>query len=91
MGWQFCENSEGRPCGYGVGATCDEPDCDAKIDRGLSYVCGNMHDGGEYGCGDYFCPAHLYMTEVGQLCARCRNRFYIETQGDERKIEEERK
>lgn len=53
-----------RWIGYGVPATCDYPDCGEQIDRGLSYVCGSDPYGGEYGCGLYFCSAHLYPLEV---------------------------
>lgn len=49
MGWGNCgRDSKGRPIGYLHAATCDHPGCDAKIDRGLSYACGQMHGtGGE--------------------------------------------
>lgn len=60
MGWAYGHNAEGREVGYSVAATCDLDGCDEKIDRGLAYVCGGMHDGGEFGCGRYFCPSHLY-------------------------------
>jgi hypothetical protein len=61
MGWADCgTDSDGRPIGYAFEATCDEPGCEEKIDRGVSYACGNMHgDGDGYGCEKYFCPAHL--------------------------------
>jgi hypothetical protein len=65
MGWAFCgSDDQGRPIGYGVPATCDEPGCTTEIDRGLSYVCGSMHGGGEYGCGRYFCGKHLHHARV---------------------------
>ena len=69
MGWAHCgEDSDGRPIGYAVEATCDHPGCDERIDRGLSYCCGGMH-GGEAienhdgtafvtTCARYFCPEH---------------------------------
>lgn len=75
MGWAHCVNTEGRACGYGVTATCDLDNCDAQIDRGLAYCCGNMHDGGEYGCGRYFCGSHLFFTEHGQLCGECSDKY----------------
>jgi hypothetical protein len=41
-------------------------------------VCGGMHDGGEHGCGGYFCAGHLSYSFRGedeemspQLCAGC--------------------
>lgn len=73
MGWATGTNQMGRDIGYAVEATCDFPGCNAEIDRGLAYVCGGMHDGGEHGCGDYFCYSHLLMG-VGipdQLCKQC--------------------
>lgn len=61
MGWAFCgTNDEGREIGYGVAATCDFPGCAAEIDRGLGYLCGEMHDPTEWGCGKYFCDKHLH-------------------------------
>lgn len=54
MGWAYGLNSEGREVGYTITATCDEEGCHKAIDRGLAYVCGDMHDGGDYGCGKYF-------------------------------------
>lgn len=69
MGWSLGQNSEGRDVGYGVPAHCDHPDCGAEIDRGLSYVCGGEPDGGEYGCGLFFCGDHLFGSH--NLCDRC--------------------
>lgn len=71
MGWSIGYDSNwSRDIGYGVPAFCDHPRCKAKIDRGLSYVCGGEPYGGEKGCGLYFCGAH----SGGSLCSRCRNR-----------------
>lgn len=64
-----------RDIGYGVPAICDHPECNARIDRGLSYVCGGEPYGGERGCGLYFCPGHLFLSpRLPQLCERCLNR-----------------
>ncbi len=45
MGWSLGHDNRwgkfGRDIGYGVPAICDHPGCNAEIDRGLSYVCGN--------------------------------------------------
>lgn len=77
MGWANCGDDDlGRPIGYAHGATCDAPGCSAEIDRGLSYVCGNMHGGDTYGCGRYFCTPHMTVCEMSdgsynQLCAGC--------------------
>lgn len=69
MGWSLGWDSNWtRDIGYGVPAWCDHPGCNEKIDRGLSYVCGDAPYGGEDGCGLYFCGAHH-----GQLCERCNN------------------
>lgn len=59
MGYASYTLPDGREAGYAVEATCDEPGCDAAIDRGLAYLCGQMPGGDEYGCGGYFCPDHL--------------------------------
>ena len=59
MGWGNCgEDSQGRPIGYSHEATCDEDGCDKVIDRGLSYVCGDMHGEDEVSCEKYFCETH---------------------------------
>ncbi len=78
MGWGNCgEDGDGRPIGYNVEATCDHPGCNAGIDRGLSYVCGSMHLGGEHGCGRYFCGKHLTLANGSgeQLCPECLERW----------------
>lgn len=71
MGWSIgYDEFWKRDIGYGVPATCDHPECDQRIDRGLAYVCGHQHPyGGEEGCGLYFCHAH----GGGSLCAHCSN------------------
>jgi hypothetical protein len=76
MGWAYCGQDEsGRDIGYGISATCDHEGCDAEIDRGISYVCGNMHGGDGVGCGGYFCEAHLCVSfvygDAYQLCKPC--------------------
>lgn len=72
MGWGHCgTDDDGREIGYCIEATCDEPGCSKRIDRGLAYVCGSMHGGGEYGCGKYFCYKHLMMGAPEQLCPEC--------------------
>lgn len=59
MGWGDCgTDSQGRPIGYSFEATCDQPDCTARIDRGLSYACGGMHGNTDSGCEKYFCETH---------------------------------
>ena len=61
-----------RDIGYGVPAYCDHPHCNAVINRGLSYVCGNAPYGGDRGCGLYFCSDHLLLNDRAQhLCDRC--------------------
>lgn len=78
MGWANCgTDSNGRPIGYAHSATCDHPGCDKKIDRGLSYVCGDMHGEDEVSCERYFCPEHLSGLarhcdgQVVSVCAEC--------------------
>ena len=59
MGWSVgYDPTWHRDIGYGVPAVCDQPTCDAEIDRGLAYVCGGQPYGGEHGCGLYFCADH---------------------------------
>ena len=65
MGWAVgYDTNWQRDIGYGVPALCDQPGCGAKIDRGLSYVCGSELMGGEHGCGLYFCEGHLVYSNV---------------------------
>jgi hypothetical protein len=91
MGWAYGINREGRRVGYGVRATCDQRGCHARIDRGLAYVCGGMHDGDEHGCGRYFCGNHLtYAVQLDtgedyeraiwsrQVCQACCDRIEAE-------------
>lgn len=67
MGWSIGYDEQWqRDIGYGVPAICDHPDCDAKIDRGLGYVCGGEPYGGDDGCGLYFCGKHRLI-----ICQRC--------------------
>src|SRR5688572_13248939 len=72
MGWSYGVTPEGREVGYGVEATCDLDGCEATIDRGLGYLCGQMHGEQEDGrCGGYFCMDHLYFGTRGQQCVTC--------------------
>lgn len=79
MGWADCgDDSDGRPIGYAFVGTCDAPNCEAVIHRGLAYACGGMHgDGDGFSCEKYFCDAHRKgsapdadgrMRQVCQLC-----------------------
>ena len=82
MGWGNCgTDSSGRPIGYAVEATCDAENCNRRIDRGLSYVCGSMHGGWTHGCGRYFCASHLLSgfdagDHFEQLCAECAEAYF---------------
>ncbi len=72
MGWSLGWDSKWeRDIGYGVPAFCDQPKCNAKIDRGLAYVCCCEEPYGGDGCGLYFCGEH---RGYGGKCSRCRNR-----------------
>jgi hypothetical protein len=78
MGWAGpFQLADGRMGGYAVDAICDLDGCDAKIDRGLDYVCGEMHDGDEHSCGRYFCLKHLFygLGLPNQMCEECADRF----------------
>jgi len=72
MGWAVGEGKDGRDIGYGVPALCDHPCCNARINRGLSFVCGMINSPGEdRGCGLHFCLDHLrHSQRFGQLCPR---------------------
>lgn len=63
MGYAYYQLPDGREAGYGVEAECDHSDCEARIDRGLGYLCGDKPDGHREfdapGCGKYFCPSHM--------------------------------
>jgi hypothetical protein len=93
VGWGSGLNKEGREVGYCIDATCDFEGCEVEIDRGLSYVCGGMHDAGwELGCGKYFCDEHrryasVINEETGdepwsnvELCLTCADAW--EAEGD---------
>lgn len=76
MGWAYGVNNDGREIGYSVNAICDAKGCKVKIDRGLAYVCGGMHDGGDFGCGKYFCSKHRTWAEISadravEFCKPC--------------------
>lgn len=77
MGYAYYVLDDGREAGYGVAATCDQADCHAQIDRGLSYLCGGLMPGDTSGnaCSGYFCEQHLFMAPDGitetQLCGAC--------------------
>jgi len=59
MGWGNCGiDSQGRMIGYSFTAICDHPDCEKVIDRGLAYVCGDMHGEDIYSCEKYYCDDH---------------------------------
>jgi hypothetical protein len=72
VGWSIgYDDNWKRDIGYGVPARCDHPKCNARIDRGLAYVCGGEPYGGEKGCGLYFCANHLSFLHGPQRCPRC--------------------
>lgn len=62
MGWAVGRNAEGRWVGYGVPAVCDSPGCNAPI------------DGGDHGCGRFFCHEHArHLRGWVSVCTRCAN------------------
>lgn len=73
MGWVHCgfNATHNKEMGYGVEGICSHPGCTTKIDHGLSFVCGGMHEGGEHGCGNYFCSQHLFSHLCDESCALC--------------------
>lgn len=68
MGWGNCgTNRNGVEIGYAVEAECDEPGCTTMIDRGLAFICGEMHDD-QRTCAKYYC--HDHQTLINR-CKRC--------------------
>ena len=76
MGWGYCglNTTWNIEMGYTIEGICMGEPCEAEIDHGLAFVCGGMHEGGEHGCGRYFCYDHLYMGAPTQLCLECLRR-----------------
>ena len=83
MGWGNCgEDSNGRPIGYYHDGTCDYPECNAEIDRGLAHACGGMHGDGSYlggseevewqdwSCEGYFCGKHLRGAHLAHMVGK---------------------
>lgn len=70
--YEITRNGETIEAGYAVETVCEEEGCEEQIDRGLAYLCGAMPGGDEYGCGGYYCSAHLYFSAGagGDLCDR---------------------
>lgn len=69
MGWAYCgENRHGQIIGYGVEADCDEPGCTTTIDRGLGFLCGEMHDDANT-CAKYYCGPHQTLINRCRRCA----------------------
>jgi hypothetical protein len=67
-------DNHGRWYGYGVPATCDQPECSESIDRGLAHACGDGVMGRDDNCGLHFCGKHLsYSHPTSDLayCERC--------------------
>jgi hypothetical protein len=81
MGYAHYVLEDGREAGYAVPDMCNEEGCDEKIDRGLSYLCGDVPGGDEYGCGGYFCWGHLFIgsgADCEGQCKRCYERWIDE-------------
>lgn len=86
MGYSIGTGEGGRDIGYGVIATCDQPGCDKKIDRGMAYLCGEYRN--DNACGLYFCYSHLVFGMTTQLCDVC---LFNEELGDDPKYEDMKK
>lgn len=75
MGWAHGIRN-GREVGYAVEAKCDWPECEADIDRGLSFMCGGPAFC-DAGCEGYFCEEHLHSLDpigdehITHLCRPC--------------------
>ena len=86
MGWSIGYDEKwARDIGYGVPAVCDHPDCDARIDRGLSYVCCNQEPRGGEGCGLYFCEKHKGYLKYDEVPAGLGHSFEELIPGQKRK------
>lgn len=74
MSWAIGYDSNWkRDIGYGVPSICDHPGCKEEIDRGLSYVCGGLPEGGDVGCGLYFCSNHRrHFLHDQFVCKACK-------------------
>lgn len=59
--------------GYAIEDVCHQDGCEAQIDRGLSYLCGERPGVAADGaCGRWFCTDHLHLSpEGGQRCGAC--------------------
>ncbi len=68
-----------RDVGFDVPGTCDHPDCNNAINRGMDHVCGSEPYGGDANCGLYFCKDHLELKKIDvneepvAVCAQCAN------------------
>jgi thermostable 8-oxoguanine DNA glycosylase len=89
MSWAHSQLDDGREIGYGVPDVCNAEGCTKKIDRGLAYVCGGMHEGGDWGCGKYICDDHANAGlvpggEVVRLCDACCTKWehWLERQAE---------
>jgi hypothetical protein len=86
MGWASYQNGAGRDAGYAVSATCDHPECNEAIDRGLAYCCGGLSGVSSSSidhkwppCGGYYCGEHMRGfsmmivdgEEVESICEAC--------------------
>lgn len=78
MGWAVgFDSNHDRDVGYGVPAVCDHPECNERINRGLSYVCGNDVYGGERGCGLFFCSEHRSGDGLCECCEKGVDHFQL--------------
>ena len=79
MGWADCgTDTNDRHIGYAFEAICDYEGCNEKIDRGLSYVCGDMHGEDEVSCEKYYCENHRnnyieWDDKELKICDECKN------------------
>ena len=68
IGW---DSDNTRWKGYEVPCTCEHPDCNEEIDRGMSYLCE--------GCGLAFCGAH----NTFNFCEQCLDEDALDDDVDE--------
>lgn len=94
MGWSDCgKDSENRPIGYAFEGTCDHPLCKKRIDRGLSFACGEMHGADDVSCEKYFCEEHLNNAveksdgTLVTICDSCRENLLLSGEWEEDEME----
>lgn len=64
----------GKEIGDHIVATCEHPDCEVVINRGVDHACGEVHEGNHKSCDGYFCGDHLFYDGKTFVCQDCLDR-----------------